>query len=70
MIGEDGRYGIKGIVVDKSSKVVRMAALNGVFSNIDKFLQAKAIKPDMLPTLNLVTGGQQQEFQIGDALQS
>ncbi|BAG40891.1 putative conjugative transfer protein TraB [Orientia tsutsugamushi str. Ikeda] len=25
-----------------------MAALNGVFSNIAKFLQAKAIKPDML----------------------
>ncbi|SPR12572.1 conjugal transfer protein [Orientia tsutsugamushi str. Gilliam] len=70
LIGEDGRSGIKGIVVDKSSKVVRIAALNGVFSSMAKFLQAKAIKPDMTPTLNLVTGGQQQEFQIGDALQS
>ncbi|SPR06229.1 conjugal transfer protein [Orientia tsutsugamushi str. Gilliam] len=70
LIGEDGRSGIKGIVVDKSSKVVRMAALNGVFSSIAKFLQTKAIKPDMTPTLNLVAGGQQQEFQIGDALQS
>ncbi|WP_342638333.1 TraB/VirB10 family protein [Orientia tsutsugamushi] len=70
LIGEDGCYGIKGIVVDKSSNVVRMAALNGVFSSIAKFLQSKAIKPDMLPTLNLVAGGQQQEFQIGDALQS
>ncbi|CAM80270.1 TrbI/VirB10 family protein [Orientia tsutsugamushi] len=71
MIGEDGRSGIKGIVVDKSSNIASMAALNGVFSNIAKFLQAKAIKPDMLPTLNLVAGGhQQQEFQIGDALQS
>ncbi|BAG39770.1 conjugal transfer protein [Orientia tsutsugamushi] len=70
LIGEDGRSGIKGIVVDKSSNVVRMAALNGVFSSIAKFLQSKAIKPDMLPTLNLVAGGQQQEFQIGDALQS
>ncbi|KJV52712.1 putative conjugative pilus assembly protein [Orientia tsutsugamushi str. Gilliam] len=28
LIGEDGRSGIKGIVVDKSSKVVRIAALN------------------------------------------
>ncbi|SPR07049.1 conjugal transfer protein [Orientia tsutsugamushi] len=70
MIGEDGRSGIKGIVVDKSSKVVKMAALNGVFSSIAKFLQTKAIKPDMTPTLNLVAGGQQQEFQIGYALQS
>ncbi|KJV53600.1 putative conjugative pilus assembly protein [Orientia tsutsugamushi str. Gilliam] len=44
-------------MVDKSSKVVRMAALNGVFSSIAKFLQAKAIKPDMTtaPTLNIMT---------------
>ncbi|WP_371220415.1 TraB/VirB10 family protein [Orientia tsutsugamushi] len=70
LIGEDGRSGIKGIVVDKSSNIAGMAALNGVFSSIAKFLQSKAIKPDMLPTLNLVAGGQQQEFQIGDALQS
>ncbi|WP_371253162.1 TraB/VirB10 family protein [Orientia tsutsugamushi] len=70
LIGEDGRSGIKGIVVDKSSNIAGMAALNGVFSSIAKFLQSKAIKPDMTPTLNLVAGGQQQEFQIGDALQS
>ncbi|WP_371253195.1 TraB/VirB10 family protein [Orientia tsutsugamushi] len=71
LIGEDGRSGIKGIVVDKSSNIASMAALNGLFSSIAKFLQTKAIKPDMLPTLNLVAGGQQQqEFQIGDALQS
>ncbi|SPM45274.1 conjugal transfer protein [Orientia tsutsugamushi] len=73
LIGEDGRSGIKGIVVDKSSKVVRMAALNGVFSSIAKFLQAKAIKPDMTtaPTLNIMTPGQaQSELSVGDALQS
>ncbi|KJW05846.1 bacterial conjugation TrbI-like family protein [Orientia tsutsugamushi str. Sido] len=73
LIGEDGRSGIKGIVVDKSSKVVRIAALNGVFSSMAKFLQAKAIKPDMttVPTLNIITPGQQQqEAQIGDALKS
>ncbi|KJV74355.1 TrbI/VirB10 family protein [Orientia tsutsugamushi] len=60
LIGKDGRSGIKGIVVDKSSKVVRMAALNGVFSSIAKFLQAKAIKPDITtaPTLNIMTQGQ------------
>ncbi|KJV57484.1 bacterial conjugation TrbI-like family protein [Orientia chuto str. Dubai] len=42
LIGEDGRPGIKGMVVEKSSNAVRMAALNGVFSSIAKFLQAKA----------------------------
>ncbi|WP_371222586.1 TraB/VirB10 family protein [Orientia tsutsugamushi] len=70
LIGEDGRSGIKGIVVDKSSNIASMAALNGLFSSIAKFLQSKAIKPDMLPTLNLVAGGQQQEFQIGEVFQS
>ncbi|WP_258230665.1 TraB/VirB10 family protein [Orientia tsutsugamushi] len=70
LIGEDGRSGIKGIVVDKSSNIASMAALNGVFSSIAKFLQSKAIKPDMLPTLNLVAGGQQQELQIGEVFQS
>ncbi|CAM81170.1 TraB/VirB10 family protein [Orientia tsutsugamushi] len=73
LIGEDGRSGIKGIVVDKSSKVVRMAALNGVFSSIAKFLQTKAIKPDMTtaPTLNIMTPGQaQSELSVGDALKS
>ncbi|SPR13170.1 hypothetical protein [Orientia tsutsugamushi] len=72
LIGEDERSGIKGIVVDKSSKVVRMAALNGVFSSMAKFLQAKAIKPDMTiaPTLNIMTPGQvQSELSVGDALQ-
>lgn len=73
LIGEDGRSGIKGIVVDKSSKVVRMAALNGVFSSMAKFLQANAIKPDMTtaPTLNIMTPGQaQSELSVGDALKS
>ncbi|KJV76095.1 bacterial conjugation TrbI-like family protein [Orientia tsutsugamushi str. UT76] len=73
LIGEDGCYGIKGIVVDKSSNVVRMAALNGVFSSMAKFLQAKAIKPDMTTatTLNIMTPGYaQSELSVGDALKS
>ncbi|WP_371219471.1 conjugal transfer protein TraB [Orientia tsutsugamushi] len=50
-----------------------MAALNGVFSSMPKFLQAKAIKPDIstAPTLNIMTPGQvQSELSIGDAFQS
>ncbi|CAM80133.1 TrbI/VirB10 family protein [Orientia tsutsugamushi] len=50
---------------------VPISYVSAIFSSIAKFLQTKAIKPDMTPTLNLVAGGQQQqEFQIGDALQS
>ncbi|SPR06436.1 conjugal transfer protein [Orientia tsutsugamushi] len=73
LIGEDGRFGIKGIVVNKLFSVVRMAALNGVFSSIAKFLQAKAIKPDMttVPTLNIMTHTQaQSELSVGNVLQS
>ncbi len=32
LIGEDGRPGIKGIVVDRSSDVARMAVLNCVLA--------------------------------------
>nr|WP_329956793.1 TraB/VirB10 family protein [Orientia tsutsugamushi] len=73
LIGEDGCYGIKGIVVDKSSNVVRMAALNGVFSSMAKFLQAKAIKSDMTTAtmLNIMTPGYaQSELSVGDTLKS
>lgn len=42
LIGEDGRPGIKGIIVDRSSEVARMAALNGVLSGIAQFFQNQA----------------------------
>lgn len=37
LIGEDGRPGIKGFVVDEFSKLARMAALNGESSGIAQF---------------------------------
>lgn len=42
LIGEDGRPGIKGIVVDRSSDVARMAVLNGVLGGIAQFFQNQA----------------------------
>lgn len=42
LIGEDGRPGVKGLVVDRSSEVARMAILNGVLGGIAQFLQNQA----------------------------
>ncbi|WP_395477340.1 TraB/VirB10 family protein [Rickettsia endosymbiont of Pantilius tunicatus] len=42
LIGEDGRPGIKGIVVDRSSDIARMAVLNGVLGGIAQFFQNQA----------------------------
>ncbi|PJD94540.1 MAG: hypothetical protein CK425_11205 [Parachlamydia sp.] len=40
--GEDGKYGVRGIVVDKSFTMVGNAALSGFFSEVGDYLQAKA----------------------------
>lgn len=40
--GEDGKYGVRGTVVDKSSKLVRNAALSGVMSGVNSYFQAYA----------------------------
>jgi conjugal transfer pilus assembly protein TraB len=42
LIGEDGRPGIKGTVVDKASNVARMAILNGILGGMAGYLQNQA----------------------------
>ena len=42
VIGEDGRPGMRGLVVDRSSEVVRLAMLNGVLGGISSFFQQQA----------------------------
>jgi conjugal transfer pilus assembly protein TraB len=42
--GEDGKYGIKGIVVDKSYKMVENAAVSGFLGGINQYLQATATR--------------------------
>ena len=42
LIGEDGRPGLKGDVVDKASDVARMAILNGILGGIAGFFQNQA----------------------------
>ena len=44
IVGEDGRYGVKGIVVDKSSDMLRMAMLNGVLGGMSSFLKNQSTK--------------------------
>ncbi len=38
--GEDGKYGVRGIVVDKSGKIITNAAISGLFSEAGQILQS------------------------------
>lgn len=38
--GEDGKYGIRGVVADKSGKLIESAAFSGFFSGLSQYLQA------------------------------
>jgi|688.fasta_scaffold03135_12 conjugal transfer pilus assembly protein TraB len=40
--GEDGKYGVRGVVADKSYKLVENAALSGIFSGISSYFQSTA----------------------------
>ncbi|WP_342259845.1 TraB/VirB10 family protein [Candidatus Tisiphia endosymbiont of Metellina segmentata] len=65
IIGEDGRPGIKGVVVDRSSDVARMAVLNGVLGGIAQFFQNQATN-GVFP-ISPITG-QQNALKAKDAL--
>ncbi|WP_231726337.1 TraB/VirB10 family protein [Rickettsia rhipicephali] len=65
IIGEDGRPGIKGVVVDRSSDVARMAVLNGVLGGIAQFFQNQATN-GVFP-ISPITG-QQNSLKAKDAL--
>jgi len=38
--GEDGKYGVRGVVVDRSNKLIASAAFAGVLDGINQYLQA------------------------------
>ncbi|MCH9626262.1 MAG: hypothetical protein S4CHLAM123_14580 [Chlamydiales bacterium] len=38
--GEDGKYGVRGTVVDKSAKIVKNAAISGLFGEASSILQS------------------------------
>ncbi len=40
--GEDGKYGVRGTVVDKSARLVGNAALSGILSGVNNYFQAYA----------------------------
>lgn len=41
--GEDGKYGVRGTVVDKSTKLVANAAASGFFSGVSQFLNTSLV---------------------------
>jgi conjugal transfer pilus assembly protein TraB len=67
LIGEDGRPGVKGIVVDKSSDMARMAVLNGVLGGIAQFFQNQATA-GVYP-ISPITG-QQNALKAKDSLKA
>ncbi|KJW03937.1 TraB/VirB10 family protein [Rickettsia argasii] len=67
LIGEDGRPGIKGIVVDRSSDVARMAVLNGVLGGIAQFFQNQASN-GIFPVSPIT--GQQNALKAQDSLKA
>jgi|GEM_PF-3273814 len=67
LIGEDGRPGIKGIVVDRSSDVARMAVLNGVLGGIAQFFQNQA--SNSIFPISPITG-QQNALKAQDSLKA
>lgn len=42
VVGEDGRNGIKGKVIDKSSDLIRMSMFNGLLGGMSKFFENQA----------------------------
>ena len=64
IVGEDGRNGVKGRVVDKSSDMLRMAMLNGLLGGFSNFLQNQSTK-GVFP-ISPITG---QQNALGGVLQ-
>lgn len=67
IFGEDGRNGIKGFVVDKSSDLMRMAVINGVLGGASSFLQSQSTK-GIFPISPLT--GQQNALSSASQLKS
>lgn len=67
VMGEDGRSGIKGMVVDKSSDVARMAILSGILSGLSQFMQNQAFNGKVL-ALPIAGSSRQKGMQAQDAL--
>ncbi|WP_218460810.1 TraB/VirB10 family protein [Rickettsia sp. TH2014] len=66
LIGEDGRPGVRGVIVDRSSDVARMAVVNGVLGGMAQFFQNQATN-SVFP-ISPITG-QQNALKGSKALQ-
>ena len=74
--GEDGKYGVRGTVVDKSYSMIENAAISGFFGGVSQYLQASASRGVNIyePGYNIngrdmaVQGGQQGANDAFDML--
>lgn len=67
LIGEDGRPGIRGVVVDKSSDLLRMSILTGMLSGMSQFFQNQATS-SVYPISPFI--GQQNALGATDSLKA
>jgi conjugal transfer pilus assembly protein TraB len=67
IIGEDGRPGIKGTVVDKASNIARMSVFNGILGGMASFFQNQA-SSSIYPISPII--GQTNALKGSDALKS
>ncbi|HJD59277.1 MAG TPA: TraB/VirB10 family protein [Rickettsia endosymbiont of Omalisus fontisbellaquei] len=67
VFGEDGRAGIRGVVVDRSSEIARMAVFNGILSGMAQFFQNQATN-GVYP-ISPITG-QQNPLRANDSLKA
>lgn len=65
LVGEDGRIGIRGLVVDKSSDVARMAVISGLLGGMSKFMENQSTK-GMYPISPI--SGQQNALSVSSSL--
>lgn len=63
IIGEDGRPGMKGTVVDKSSDMARAAMLSGFLGGISNFFQSQSSRP-----LSLITAPSSSQNSTAEGL--
>ena len=55
--GEDGRFGMRGIVVDRSAKILKPALGSGILSGIAKTLQSACTRPPRRESINAYSVG-------------
>jgi conjugal transfer pilus assembly protein TraB len=71
--GEDGKYGVRGVVVDKSAALIKNAAFSGFFGGMAQYFQstlnAQNISPDEQPPFYYLPPGIKYDLLQNSSLQ-